>query len=65
MIGRALSLGGKSIFIYIIQGDVSDFSKLLTAWVFLNFFFFGVGGSYMGFGSSLKQKLKGEEQWYG
>lgn len=47
---RTITCGDKSIFIYIIQRDVSDFSKLSTAWVFID----GGGGSYVGFSSTLK-----------
>lgn len=58
-------LGGGSIFMYIIQGDMLDFSKLSTAWVFLKREREGKEtrerekvvwgwGSYMGFGSSFK-----------
>lgn len=50
---------------YIIQGDMLDFSKLSTAWVFLKREREGKetrererkwcgGGSYLGFGSSFK-----------
>lgn len=65
---------GGSIFMYIIQGDMLDFSKLSTAWVFLKIEregketrererkWCGGGGRIWVLVAVLKLKIKGKEE---